>query len=127
MLQKMERVERRSTGQTQEYEVYPQSHGLRELDPRIPLKRTPGSHDPSLPLHRDRGMTTEAPPVYLGEIQQQEAEVGQTQTGEKGRFLTVRLRADNPPGPGVLHRERTHYCPPPGNPTTLWLSHTSLT
>lgn len=70
-------------GQTQEYDVYPQSQGLRGLNPRIPLTTTPGGHGPSLLLHRDRGTTTESPLVYQGEAQQQEAGVGDADWREK--------------------------------------------
>ena len=101
MLKKAERAESRSTGQTHEYEVHPRSQGLGELNPRVPPTMMPGSRGPSLLLHRDRDVATGAPPVCRGEIQQQEAEVGQTQAGGEGRFLTVRLTAANPPGPGI--------------------------
>lgn len=50
-LKKTKRVERISTGQTQEYDVYPQSQGLRGLNPCIPLTTTAGGHGPSLLLH----------------------------------------------------------------------------
>lgn len=126
-LKKTGRVEGRSRGQTEKYEVYPRSHGLGELNPQTPPPRTPGGRARSLARHRGWGTTTAAPPVYQGEIQQREAGVGQAQAGDKGQFLMVGLSADNPPGLGALHREQTHPCPPPGNPAALWLSHAGST
>lgn len=70
-------------GQTQEYDIYPQSRGLRGLNPCIPLRTTPSGRSPSLLLHRDRGTTTESPLVYQGEAQQQEAGVGDADWREK--------------------------------------------
>lgn len=106
MLKKTERVERRSTGQAREHEVYPRSHGLSEHSPHIPPTRTPGSRDPNPLLHRDRGTTAEAPPAHPGETQQRAAEVGQAQTGGKGRFLTGRLTADTPQGRALCSESR---------------------